>query len=221
MADVTKFPGNVQFAQSSDFTSAVTITDTTDASSKETGALKVAGGIGVEKKLHAGTGIELDAGSLSALNLKHQYTISGSTGVVNLSGSDTETVVANHVYIVGKSDGTDVTLPTPAHVGEKVKFIVIPASSDHTITTHHASTLYEGYSLMQPAADAEGPSGSAIPKVFHPDMSNDRIMTFGANALKGSTGEIVMTCTVANGNSSKWMVEAELFGSGTMVTPFS
>lgn len=220
MADTTKFPGNVEFSGKIDTSGGLTVTNTDDTSSKSTGALAVSGGVGVVKKLHVGTGIELDAGALAALNLKHQYTLSGSTGVVNLSGSSSSTAVANHVYVVGKSDGTAITLPTPSHVGEKVKFIVKPASSNHTITTQHSTALYEGYAFIQGASNAAGPSGSALPAVFHPDMDNDRVLTFGADQTKGGTGTIVCTAT-STGQAGKWMVEAELFGSGALSTPFS
>ena len=220
MADTTKFPGNVEIGGSIDTSGGFTVTNTSDATAKHVAALVCSGGVGVVKKLHVGTGIELDAGSLAALNLKHQYTLSGSTGVVNLSGSSTSTAVANHVYVVGKSDGTAITLPTPSHVGEKIKFIVKPASSNHTITTQHSTALYEGYAFIQAASSVGGVSGSATPAVFHPDMSNDRVLTLGADQTKGGTGTIVCTAT-STGQAGKWMVEAELYGSGTLTTPFS
>tara|TARA_R100001079_G_scaffold91877_1_gene54517 strand:+ start:238 stop:900 length:663 start_codon:yes stop_codon:yes gene_type:complete len=220
MADTTKFPGDVEFEGTIDTSGGFTVTNTNDAAATNVAALVCSGGVGVVKKIHVGTGIELDAGSLAALNLKHQYTLSGSTGVVNLSGSGIHTASANHVYVVGKSDGTAIALPTPSHVGEKVKFIVKPASSNHTITTQHSTALYEGYAFIQAASTAAGPSGSALPAVFHPDMSNDRVITFGADQSKGGTGTIVCTAT-STGQAGKWMVEAELFGSGTLTTPFS
>ncbi len=63
MADTTKFPGKVQL--SGEFSSAISVADATDASSKTTGAVKVAGGISCEKKLHVGTSITSDSGDLA------------------------------------------------------------------------------------------------------------------------------------------------------------
>jgi hypothetical protein len=228
MADKTKFPGEVEFEQSSDFTKAVTINDTTQAGNKEQGALKVKGGIGVLKKLHVGESATVDtgglivaAGGLQSLELKHQYIMSGSTGVVNLSGSATHTAVANHIYALSKAAGCTLTLPTPSVIGQKVKVIVLPNSSgNNVVKTAETDQLFEGYAFMQPSSGPGGPSGSSVPVIFHPDVTNDDELTMNGTT-QGGVGTIVCTATSITAGAERWMVEAELFGSGALATPFS
>ena len=228
MADRLPMNGPVEFGSTVSVAGVLTHTDTTDATSKTAGAAKFAGGIAVDKKIHAGEkltvdtgGLTVTAGGLQSLELKHQYVISGSTGIVNLSGSATHTAVANHMYALTRLAGCTLTLPTPTVIGQKIKVIVTPnTSNSNIINTAEADQLYEGYAHSQPSANAQGPSGSAIPYIFHPDVSNDDSITMNGTTT-GGTGTIVLTATSVAAGAERWMVQAELFGSGTMTTPFS
>jgi|21_taG_2_1085346.scaffolds.fasta_scaffold21464_4 hypothetical protein len=91
MADTTKFPGKVEL--SGEFSSAISVADATDASSKTTGAVKVAGGISCEKKLHVGTSITSDSGDL-ALVAGTLHVQNG--GTVTQGTSKSTTVVLNN-----------------------------------------------------------------------------------------------------------------------------
>jgi hypothetical protein len=64
MADKTKNPGPVEFGKTVSIAGALTHSDTTDATSKTAGAAKFAGGIAVDKKIHAGEKVTIDTGGL-------------------------------------------------------------------------------------------------------------------------------------------------------------
>ena len=164
MADVTKFPGQVQFEQSGDFTGVVTVSDTTDASSKTTGALKVAGGVGVEKKLHAGTGITTDSGGLTVTAGGVTVTAGGvhDMNVTQQSGTGAEDLTStarNLLWYTEATQAGDITLPqaTAANAGMVITVLYgasAAAGSDHKLGfANGGSTVMVG-NLSTGALDA-------------------------------------------------------------------
>ena len=89
MADKLPFTGPVEFNKTSTFKGALSVTDTTEAGSKTTGALKVAGGISCEKKVHTGLAITAESGDV-LLKAGTLHIENGGTGT---QASNKETTV--------------------------------------------------------------------------------------------------------------------------------
>ena len=122
------------------------------------------------------------------------------------------TAADGYVYLVTKLDGCAITLPAPTH-GARIKIVIGAASSNtHTITSDASTTLYEGYALL--GDDIDGTI--AHHAVFAADESNDRILTMSGTTT-GNGGTIELTGLSA----SRWKIEAMLFASGAVATPFS
>ena len=95
MADKLPLTGPVEFNKTVTAKGAVSVTDTTDSSSNTTGAVKVAGGISCEKKLHVGTSITSDSGDLlvkaGTLHVENGGTASQSSAKTDGVTLNTET----------------------------------------------------------------------------------------------------------------------------------
>jgi hypothetical protein len=115
-------------------------------------------------------------------------------------------------YLITKVDGCDVTLPAPT-VGAKIKLVFGAVTSNaHTVTCDATTTLFSGYALLGDTLD--GTAAQHAP--FAADETNDDAMSMNGTTT-GNGGVIELT-----GISDKmWQVEAVLYASGTVATPFA
>jgi hypothetical protein len=115
-------------------------------------------------------------------------------------------------YLITKVDGCDVTLPAPT-VGAKIKLVFGAVTSNaHTVTCDATTTLFSGYALLGDTLD--GTAAQHAP--FAADETNDDAMSMNGTTT-GNGGVVELT-----GISDKmWQVEAVLYASGTVATPFA
>ena len=115
-------------------------------------------------------------------------------------------------YLITKVDGCAVTLPAPT-VGAKIKLVFGAVTSNtHTVTCDATTTLYSGYALLGDTLD--GTAAQHAP--FAADESDDDAISMNGTTT-GNGGVIELT-----GISDKmWQVEAVLYASGAVATPFS
>ena len=115
-------------------------------------------------------------------------------------------------YLITKVDGCDVTLPAPT-VGAKIKLVFGAVTSNaHTVTCDATTTLFSGYALLGDTLD--GTAAQHAP--FAADETDDDAMSMNGTTT-GNGGVVELT-----GISDKmWQVEAVLYASGTVATPFA
>ena len=114
-------------------------------------------------------------------------------------------------YLVTDLDGCAVTLPAPT-VGAKIKIVFgAVTSNNHTITCDATSTLYEGYALM---LDNDGTAAQC--KVFAADESDDDVFS-----MNGSTTGISGAVELVGISTNRWPIQAIVYSSGTVATPFA
>ena len=117
-----------------------------------------------------------------------------------------------YVYLVTKLDGCAIVLPAPT-LGARIKIVIGAASSNtHTITCDATTTLFEGYAIL--GDDIDGTI--AHHAVFAADESNDDVLTMNGTTT-GNGGTIELVGLSAN----RWKIEAVLYASGTIATPFA
>jgi len=122
------------------------------------------------------------------------------------------TAADGYVYLVTKLDGCAITLPAPTH-GARIKIVIgAVTSNNHVMTCDATTTLYEGYALLGDTADGT----AAQHTVFAADESNDDALTMNGTTT-GNGGVIELTGMSA----ARWKIEAVLYASGTIATPFS
>ena len=120
---------------------------------------------------------------------------------------------AGNCYAVTKLDGCAVTLPAPT-VGAKIKLIMGSATTNsHVITADAVTTLFNGYAMVHDLVD--GTAGEEL-NVFVPDGTDDDEITLNRTTT-GAAAVITLTGTATN----RWFVEATIYGSGDVATPFS
>ena len=122
------------------------------------------------------------------------------------------TAADGYIYLVTKLDGCAITLPAPTH-GARIKIVIgAVTSNNHVMTCDATTTLYEGYALLADTADGT----AAQHTVFAADESNDDAFTMnGTTTCNGGVIELVGL------SASRWKIEASIFASGTIATPFS
>ena len=122
------------------------------------------------------------------------------------------TAADGYVYLVTKLDGCAITLPAPTH-GARIKIVIgAVTSNNHVMTCDATTTLYEGYALLGDTADGT----AAQHTVFAADESNDDAFTMnGTTTGNGGVIELVGL------SASRWKIEAQIYASGTIATPFS
>ena len=122
------------------------------------------------------------------------------------------TAADGYIYLVTKLDGCAITLPAPTH-GARIKIVIgAVTSNNHVMTCDATTTLYEGYALLADTADGT----AAQHTVFAADESNDDAFTMnGTTTGNGGVIELVGL------NSARWKIEASIFASGTIATPFA
>ena len=122
------------------------------------------------------------------------------------------TAADGYIYLVTKLDGCAITLPAPTH-GARIKIVIgAVTSNNHVMTGDATTTLYEGYALLADTADGT----AAQHTVFAADESNDDAFTMnGTTTGNGGVIELVGL------SAARWKIEASIFASGTIATPFS
>ena len=122
------------------------------------------------------------------------------------------TAADGYVYLVTKLDGCAITLPAPTH-GARIKIVIgAVTSNNHVMTCDATTTLYEGYALLGDTTDGT----AAQHTVFAADESNDDAFTMnGTTTGNGGVIELVGL------SASRWKIEAQIYASGTIATPFS
>jgi hypothetical protein len=122
------------------------------------------------------------------------------------------TAADGYVYLVTKLDGCAITLPTPT-LGARIKIVIgAVTSNNHVMTCDATTTLYEGYALLGDDIDGTVAQHS----VFAADESNDDAFTMnGTTTGNGGVIELIGM------SAARWKIEAVLYASGTIATPFS
>lgn len=120
--------------------------------------------------------------------------------------------VDGHAYLVTKVDGCAVTLPS-CEAGIKIKIIFGAVTSNtHSITAAATDELLSGYALMLDSADGT----VAQHKVFAPDESDD-----DAFSMNGTTTGVSAEVELLGRSDKKWQIEARVYASGAVATPFA
>ena len=116
-------------------------------------------------------------------------------------------------YLVTDADGCAVTLPAP-NVGDRIKIVFgCVTSNNHTITCDATTTLFSGYALLLENASTLAPGEN---KVFAPDESDDDVFS-----MNGTTTGISATVELVGLSDKMWQIEALVYASGTVATPFA
>ena len=97
VGDDATITGDLAVTGTSVFTGAVDVDSTTDTTSGTTGALKVAGGVGIEKALYVGTTATSGGDTLSGFTTTDASNLSKYQFVVNASGAG-ETITLTRFY---------------------------------------------------------------------------------------------------------------------------
>jgi hypothetical protein len=117
-------------------------------------------------------------------------------------------------YNFNRAGGVAVVLPavTAAEVGVFYDFFFeTTATSDHTITAQAADLLIGGVRI-------EDFDSANTGSYFAADGSDDLIITMNGSTKGGKKGSYLrLTCSSA----TSWTVQGNLFGDGTLATPFS
>ena len=122
------------------------------------------------------------------------------------------TAEAGYIYLVTDLDGCAIVLPAPT-LGARIKIVIgAVTSNNHVMTCDATTTLYEGYAILNDMIDGT----AAQHTVFAADESNDDAITMsGTTTGNGGTIELVGL------SASRWKIEAVLYASGTIATPFA
>ena len=123
------------------------------------------------------------------------------------------TAVAGFAYLVTDLDGCAVVLPAPS-VGDKIKIVFGAVTSNaHTITCDATTTLFSGYALFLENASTLAPGEN---KVFAPDESDDDVFS-----MNGTTTGISASVELLAISDKMWQIEALVYASGSVATPFA
>ena len=123
------------------------------------------------------------------------------------------TAVAGFSYLVTDLDGCAVVLPTPS-IGDKIKIVFGEVTSNaHTITCDATTTLFSGYALLLENASTLAPGEN---KVFAADETNDDVFS-----MNGTTTGISASVELLAISDKMWQIEALVYASGSVATPFA
>tara|TARA_Y100001972_G_scaffold117157_1_gene155844 strand:- start:191 stop:2146 length:1956 start_codon:yes stop_codon:yes gene_type:complete len=101
--------GNLSWMTSGTLAGAITISDTTDSTSKDTGALIVEGGVGIEKSLHVGAAVSITDDLFVKGESEFVGIVTFRGGTIRLGDGDTDDVVVGGEFassLVPTDDGT-------------------------------------------------------------------------------------------------------------------
>lgn len=137
--------------------------------------------------------------------------------VVVLDPINTSTLLAvtENEYLLGRSGGIAVTLPAVVR-GSRISFVIYTSASagDYTITTA-GDDIFVGYaSILQTDNGVSNTNSFFIPTL----IQNRTVMTLNNGTTGGLAGGII---ELVGRDSTLWEVKAQLYGSGTLATPFS
>jgi hypothetical protein len=207
--------GTLAVTSTSVFTGAVDVDSTTDSTSGTTGALKVAGGVGIEKALYVGTTSTL----IGAVNYKRQVTDTGGAFATPIVLTAAQ---SGRVLLLDDAAGLDFTLPAldTAAIGTHFKFLLIvePTSNSYRITAASGDVL-SGHVVIFDKDVVEG-STEALLQVNQANGSSHLVITItGSDDTQGSLigGWLELTAISATG----WFVQGSLVGDGALATIFS
>lgn len=118
----------------------------------------------------------------------------------------------------GTTEAYILPVITGLNIGMTFKFIVtVAASTSQTVTAGEATDLYiGGVNLWDDTAAYNSATRDAVN--LKADVTNDVIFTMNGTTLGGKIGSVVTFTAIS---ASRWFVEGNLFGSGTLATPFS
>jgi len=142
-------------------------------------------------------------------------------------GPTTRTLTAaenNSIFLIDDA-ATTWTLPDVSNelVGWKTKIIATDVNSTGLVINSQAATHYFiGYAILTAAA--------TVTQTFLPNGTDDNVLTLNGTTKgglqTGATGDtmspntVTFTCIKGSAGAA-WFVEATLYGSGTLATPFS
>ncbi len=160
---LTQFDGPVTFSKNvrtegtGTFTKTVNISDTTDATSTTTGALTVAGGVGISKNLHVGGDIQITGTiNCSTVNFGNitlaqtdDNTIDTSTGFLKLNSNGGTVEINDNLTVVGVTSITgDVLLGNAIGTATTVSgTLTVNSTTDSTSKTTGAVTIAGGVGI--------------------------------------------------------------------------
>jgi hypothetical protein len=144
-------------------------------------------------------------------------TLSYRQPITSLTGAGPTAITAamsGYKFNFNRAAGVAVTLPavTAAEVGVFFDFYFeTTATGDHTITAAAADILFGGLKIEDFDTANTG-------SYFAADGSDDLIITMNGTTKGGKKGSnLRVTCSSA----TAWTVQGQLFGDGTLATPFS
>jgi len=177
----------------------LSITDTTDSSSSTTGALKVAGGLGVAKNIYAGTGFYGDLTGTAFGTMKRIYsnTLSSAATTINITGLDGNTDIEYVLKIFTETGANgSLTLTFNSDSGNNY---------NERGTIDEASATYWPYNLTsQPKIFTGTNLGNSLRSMFNINIfaktGNKRLVS--SLILVGDTTAITKSIAVWNNTSS-------------------
>ena len=143
--DIVDIDGAVDMASTLTVAGVIDSNDTTDSSSKTTGSVKIAGGVGIEKKLYVGTDLDVD-GVANLDNVDIDGTLNVATGSVLTGIGRVVQVVSQTKTGLQTASSTDFTIGsmsatlTPSNSANKVLVIC-------HISYNHAGSQYSYFEL--------------------------------------------------------------------------
>lgn len=190
---------------------AQTISDTTQSTSKDTGALIVEGGVGVEKNLYVG-------GDINAVG-----SITGRLNVIDTGGAyavpiQLTSAQSGSLILVDDAAGLDFLLPAigTSDVGMVFEFLVTVTvtSNNFRVTAATGDLLNGGVNMVDFDAAYTAPQGAFL----EPDFSDDLIMTCNGSTTGGKKGTRVKFEAIS---ATQWFVSGTVAADGVIATPFS
>lgn len=187
------------------FTGPIVSTDTTQSTTKDTGAIITEGGVGIEKNLFVGG------------------TINGKKTVTDTGGAYATPIVltsaqSGAVILVDDAAGLDFTLPAIGanDIGMKFEFLVTVTitSNNFRVTAAAGDLLNGGVWMVDFDAAYTAPQGVFL----EPDFSDDLVMTMNGGTTGGKKGTKVEFIAVS---ATQWFVTGTVAGDGVLATPFS
>jgi len=144
MADTVRINSNLELGAG-----ALTVVNADDASSKTTGAVKVAGGVSCEKKLHVGQTITSDSGDLKLV-----------AGTLHVENGGTETQASNKSTGVTLNTETGQITMNAAALGAATAVTFVVTNSKSTATSTAIVNHVSGGTVGAYMVHANGFTGS-------------------------------------------------------------
>jgi hypothetical protein len=151
----------------------------------------------------------------------------GVTGVTTLTGGlvsligvnptpvtdATLTAITKNEYILDRAAGMAITLPVAVD-GSRISFVIKTAVTSGSITINTTSDFLHGYATILQTDNGV----SNLNSVFNSTLlTGYTTMTLNNGTTGGLAGGIIELV----GSNSSWTVRAQLYGSGTLASPFS